>query len=304
MTPNEAGSYCDGLTGECETASQSSQHPVRHKPIEIYSFIDPICPECWALEPVLKKLCVEYGEYFKIRYVIGGKLDALNDYRKKLTGKLSSTKELAEKWERLAKCYGMSCDGDFWYEKPISSSYRAALAVKAAELQGKQAGIRFLRKVREQLFLEKQDITDEDVLLHCARAANLDVTEFQNDMSAQGAVNAFQCDVKISAEMEVNELPTLVFLHAEEGIKVTGCYPYETYEHVICEMLGKQVRTNEPPSVENFMKKHKYVATKELAVVYNLTCTEVERRMKTLLLKQIVERVPVKHGTFWRYVGA
>jgi predicted DsbA family dithiol-disulfide isomerase len=43
------------------------------KPVEIYLFIDPICPECWALEPILKKLQIEYGRYFSIKHVLSGK---------------------------------------------------------------------------------------------------------------------------------------------------------------------------------------------------------------------------------------
>ena len=32
-------------------------HGSDKKPIEIYMFIDPLCPECWALEPIIKKAC-------------------------------------------------------------------------------------------------------------------------------------------------------------------------------------------------------------------------------------------------------
>jgi len=53
------------------------------KPIEIYMFIDPLCPECWALEPILKKLQIEYGRYFSIKHVLSGRLADLNLCKKK-----------------------------------------------------------------------------------------------------------------------------------------------------------------------------------------------------------------------------
>ena len=50
--------------------------------LEIYMFIDPLCPECWALEPIMKKLQIEYGKYFTIKHVLSGRLLHLNLGRK------------------------------------------------------------------------------------------------------------------------------------------------------------------------------------------------------------------------------
>ncbi|HEX7065133.1 MAG TPA: ClpXP adapter SpxH family protein [Bacillales bacterium] len=307
MTLYETGSYCDGASGECKTYSSSpfSQSGARHKPIEIYAFIDPACPMCWELEPIIKKLTIEYGQYFKLRYLIGGRLNTLNNCEKK-KDEQKIAQDRADRWDQISRRYGMPCDGDIWLENPISSSYTASIGVKAAELQGKQAGLRFLRKLREAFFLKKQNISDEKVLLRCAEDSALDLKEFQHDIRAKGAVRAFQCDMKTTSEMEVDHLPTLVFLNAnadEEGIKISGNFPYEAYEQVICEMLGQQPQTAEPPAIEDFLKKYPFVATKEIAVVYNLSCEEVERHMKKLVLKQLVERIPIKSGTFWQYRG-
>lgn len=32
--------------------------------MEIYMFVDPLSPECWALEPAIKKLKIRYGRFF------------------------------------------------------------------------------------------------------------------------------------------------------------------------------------------------------------------------------------------------
>lgn len=303
MVPYDSGSFCEG-SGECHLSPEKKEGETRPKPIEIYAFIDPICPECWGLEPVLKKLQVAFGHYFHIRYVLGGQLDALNDYQKKLRNKTLSAKDLAAEWEKFARASGMSCDGDLWHENPLSSPYRTALAIKAAEMQGKKAGIRFLRKIREELFLHKRDVTNEDVLIDCAREIGLDFEEFRRDMCSEGAVNAFRCDVKITAEMEIDEFPSLVFLHEEEGIKIAGFYGYDTYVHILSELLGKTPESREPPPLEQFLKKHPFVATQELAAVYDWRAAEVDRKMKPLVLQQTVEKVPVKYGTFWRYLNA
>lgn len=306
MTFYNAGSHSFRRLENVHTSheSASSQSSSRKKPIEVYSFIDPLCPECWALEPIIKKLQTEYGKYIKLVHLIGGQLSALN----RCNGKWNSRhdhRDLAKKWERTANRSGMSCDGDIWLESPISTPYAAAIAIKAAEFQGKKAGVRFLRKLREFLFLNKQDITKTDVLLECGKLANLDLAEFENDLHSDRAVRAFQCDIKISLEMEVNKCPTLVFFNdnvEEAGIKVTDSYPYDIYVDVMTEISTKKLIPSPPPPLEEFLEKHQFVATEEIAVVYDMTYEDVELEMKKLALMQTVERVPVKYGTFWRYI--
>lgn len=307
MILNETGTYCEGYSGECHSHYSSSESPKtsgRTKPIEVYAFIDPMCPICWAMEPIIKKLVIEYGQYFKLRFLIGGRLNTLNNCEKK-KHEQKAVQERIEKWEKISRNYGMPCDGSVWMENSIDSSYNTAIAVKAAELQGKQAGLRFLREIREAFFLNKQNISHESVLLSCARRTGLDVEEFKKDFHANGALKAYKCDMKITKEMEVDHLPTLVFLNANEetGIKVSGNYPYRAFEQVIFEMLENQPKAEEPPEIENFLKKYPFVATKEIAVVYDLSCEEADRKMKKLQLQQLVEKVPVKNGTFWRYVS-
>ncbi len=270
-----------------------------HKPLELYVFIDPLCPECWALEPVIKKLQIEYGRFFTIRHILSGKLSSYKTIKKK------NHMNLAERWERTANRTGMSCDGDIWLENPISTPYTASIAIKAAELQGKKPGLLFLRKLQEELFLEKRSIDSEETLCDVAKKANLDVEEFKRDLQSSAAVKAFQCDLKLTGEMDIHDIPTLVFFNhnfEDEGLKVPGNYSYDVYVHVIEEILQRKIKPSPLPNIEQFLSYFRFVATKEISVVYNLPCKEVERIMKKLLIKQKVERVPVKYGTFWRYI--
>lgn len=217
------------------------------KPIEVYMFVDPLCPECWALEPILKKLLIEYGRYFSIKHVLSGRLATLN------MGKRQNYENIAELWEKTASRSGMSCDGNLWFENPISSPHLASVAIKAAELQGRKAGIKFLRKLQEVLFLEKQNVSNFEVLKDCAKEVGLDVVEFISDIHSDSAAKAFQCDLKITSEMDVQEIPTLVFFNEnieDEGIKVTGYYPYEIYEQILEEMSpAKPERAPLPPGI-------------------------------------------------------
>lgn len=269
-----------------------------NKPLELYLFIDPICPECWALEPILKKLQIEYGHYFTLKYVLSGNLATLNINRKKYEG-------IADLWEKTASRTGMSCDEGLWFEDPISSPFIASVAIKAAELQGRRAGTRFLRKLQEVLFLQSKNISNINVLMDCAKEVNLDIDEFVADIHSESAAKAFQCDLKITSEMEVSQIPTLVFFNEkieDEGIKITGYYPYDVYEQILTEMLSYKPRQARPPSLIEFLQCFRIVSTNDIAIVYNLSALEVEREMKKLQLQQIVKELPVTHGTVWKYI--
>lgn len=305
MTFNKAGppSKLDSKRSSSVQENSSSQRTAFKKPIEIYSFIDPLCPECWALEPIIKKLQTHYGNYFRLIHLIGGKLETLNRCMKKKE-RIQNHIDLAKQWEKTAYQTGMSCDGDIWYENPISSPYAVSIAIKAAEFQGRNAGVRFLRKIREFLFLEKQNITEKDILMECAKTIQLDIEEFEKDLYSDRVKKAFQCDLKISSEMEVSEYPTLVFFNEnveDAGIKVSGMYPYEVYIEIMSDIFKDKLESVDPPSLEEFLAKYKFVATEEIAVVYDMSRESVEREMKKLVLLQKAERIPVKYGTFWRY---
>ncbi|MGE6630994.1 ClpXP adapter SpxH family protein [Bacillus sp. NPDC077027] len=268
-------------------------HP--QKPIEIYVFIDPLSPDCWLLEPAIKKLKIKYGRFFTLRIITSSSINALNRKRKKhlLTeawGKFSNKQQ--DKKEQMLS------------EQIVASPYLASLALKAAELQGRKCGMKFLRLIQEALFCHQQDVTNEHVLLENAKNAGLDVEEFQKDVHSQSAVKALKCDMKIAAEMDVSELPTFAFfntLEGDEGLKISGAHSYDVYEEVLFEMIGEKPTPSEHPPLEWFIAYFQFVAAKEIAVVYDLTLDQVEREMKKLVFARKAERVQVHQEMFWRY---
>ncbi|MFZ2463153.1 MAG: ClpXP adapter SpxH family protein [Caldibacillus thermoamylovorans] len=263
------------------------------RPLEMYLFIDPLCSDCFALEPIIKKLQFEYGHYFSLTYVLSGKLTDLNSGpRKSITKKLEKTVR--------RKC--IDCD-DIQADLNLTSPFLASIAVKAAELQGKKAGIRFLRKLQEYFYLKGEDITELNTLIKCAHDSLLDVDEFYKDIHSESTSHAFQCDLKISNEMDVTETPTIVFFNnnvEEEGLKLAGVNPYEVYIEIMTDILGERPVSNSLPPLLSFIRYHEIVSTDDIAFVYDLPHLQVELEMKKLLLQQVVERIHTEHGTFWR----
>lgn len=283
------------------TKSVFSCYQPTTKQVEIYMFVDPICPECWALEPILKKLQIEYGQYFSLKYVLSGRLATLN------LNSQQQYENIAALWEKTASRTGISCDGSLWFEDPVSSPFITSIAIKAAELQGRNAGIRFLRKIQEVLFLQNKNVSSFDVLIDCAEEVNLDIEEFKSDIHSHGAAKAFQCDLKITTEMDVTEIPSLVLFNEkieDEGLKISGYYEYKIYEQILLEMLrGEKIERQKPPTLIEFIKLFRLVSAADISIVYNMPISEVEIEMKKLILQQLVVKLPIKHGSVWKYAG-
>jgi len=245
------------------------------KPMELYAFIDPLCSSCFDLQPIIRKLQVEYEHYFTLRVVLSTQLSALNSICKNVT----------------------ITNADFTH--PALPS----VAIKAAELQGKRAGMRFLHKLQEHLFLDTKNVATYSSLISIAELARLDVEEFKSDIQSKEATRAFQCDLHISREMDVTEAPSIVFFNErieDEGLKVCGIYTYEVYEKILAEMLDTQLFRQEPPSLDELFLRFNTLSTKEVASIYGVTNYAAERELKKRTLLQQLERIPMGNTYQWR----
>lgn len=247
------------------------------RPIELYVFIDPLCGECWSLQPLLRKLQVEYERYFTLRIALRTSLPSMNLH-------FEQNKEDS-----------LAC-------KKTHPTF-PSIAIKAAEFQGKRAGFRYLSKMLEYSFLKSRNVTSFSVLVEIARKLNLDVDEFIRDFSSKNVLRSLQVDLFMAKEMEVDVAPTFVFFNEkieDEGLKVSGLYRYEVYEQILEELVGDSIIPDFPPTLEDLFRRFDTLATREIAEIYNIPEKSAERELKKRLLQQHVERMHFQDMTLWR----
>lgn len=256
--------------------------PILNKPIEMYVFLDPLCSDCWELQPIIRKLQVEFDQYFTIRTVLSTQLNKLNSV-------CTTPNEVIKKTN--------------FDIQDIEHPVLASIAVKAAEFQGKKAALRFFNKIQEHLFLKTQNVSSFSVLQSLAKEVNIDVNEFTQDIRSKECARSFQNDLSITCEMEVTSFPSIVFFNEnidDEGIKVSGIYPYEIYVQILKEMLYDEPKKQQPPSLEKLFDRFHSLSTAEIACYYNISEQQAEREMKKRLLLQEVERLVLPGNVFWR----
>lgn len=260
------------------TLMESSVSPATiTRPIELYIFVDPLCEDCWYLQPLLRKLQVEYERYFTLRIVLRTSLPTMN-------GLCMRSIEQEEHSEKTHATF-------------------PSIAVKAAEFQGKRAGFRFLSKMLEYSYLKSRDILSFNVLVEIAEKVCLDVDEFIQDFTSKNVLRSLQVDFYLAKEMEVDLAPTFVFFNEnieDEGLKVSGVYDYVIYEQILEELLGEAIIPDTPPTLEDLFERFDTLATKEIAEIYGMTEKLAERELKKQLLQQKVERLSLQDLTLWR----
>lgn len=247
------------------------------KPIEIYVFVDPLCSKSWALQPLLRKLQVEYERYFTLKIALLTSLPKMN------LSYFGNRDDVT------------SCDK----HHPAFPS----IAMKAAEFQGKRAGFRFLSKIFEYTYLKSRNVLSFSVLVEIAENLGLDVDEFVLDFSSPHVMRSLQVDLYLANEMEVVDAPSFVFFNEnieDEGLKVNGLHSYEIYEQILEEMVGYSITPDAPPTLPELFGRFDSLATKEIAEIYHIPEKSAERELKKQLLLQNLERLPFKDRTLWR----
>ena len=278
---------------------QCSYFDLLKKPIEIYLFIDPICPISWTINPYIKKLQLEYGRFFTIRPILCSKLLRVNQ---RIVEDSMHIQEVTNRMNRHPeKCF----DPKKFDKNPIKFPADIFFAIKAAELQGINAGRRYLQKIQEYLLLNQSDISIDEVLIDIAKEAKLDVEEFKRDLHSNSAKKALQCDLKVSREMEIDQTPSMVFFsesEEDEGLKIAGSYGYGIYEQILSMLRQTEVKPFDKPELEDFMSYYRFTSTEEIAIIYDLTVKKTEQEMKKLQIKQIVKKVCVSGQSYWHYL--
>lgn len=291
---------CDTTTGMCEMPNTNAPEakkalPDQQQALRIIYFTDPICSSCWAIEPQLRKLKLEYGKAVELEYRMGG---LLPDWSYN-SGGISKPSDVAHHWDKVSRIFGMPIDGDVWLEDPLSSSYPPSIAFMAAQMQDKDKAVVFLRSLREMVFLHKKNITRWEHIAAAANYAGLDITRLEADI--EGAAKAkFDADLDMARNLGVRGFPTFFFID-EFGNSETmlSTRSYANFE--------KAIRKHAP-----LAKKHEYarewsvvfsaypsLTAREYAELMDLTLAEAEKQLESLVDKNALGVFRTKNGAIW-----
>ncbi len=268
----------------------------RKKPIQVLYFTDPICSTCWIIQPLLRKLTLEYGKYINIEYRMGGLLPSWENYNK---GKIRQPSDAAQHWEEVCILHEMPLDGDIWEEDPLPSSYPPSIAFKAAQMQDTYKAILFLRRIKEMVFLEKKNIIRWEFLEKAAFEVGLDSARLLRDFDGK-AKELFREDLIMAAELGVRSFPTLFFRNGVPvQFTIQGFQPYQNFEEIIYQLIPYAKKEVIDPTPENLFTHFPTMTNKEFAFLSNIPGDEASTRLLDLYKKGRLDKYDSKNGVIW-----
>jgi putative protein-disulfide isomerase len=294
---------CDPETGICEIpnneeALQTKASTPSKPGIRVIYYTDPICSSCWGIEPQLRKLKLEYGNYIDIEYRMGGLLPNWS-YN---SGGIGKPSDVAHHWDEVSLHYDMPIDGDVWLEDPLDSSYPSSIAFKAAQIQDNSKAILFLREMREMVFLKKKNIAKWDNIAFAAQAVGLNVERLKTDFEGE-AITLFEEDLKLAKELGVKGFPSLFFVDSAGNTEfVYGSKPYAFYEMAILTLNPSIIKNEYSKSWDTLFSLYNSLTTKEFSELSGTPRAESEKVLTELSIKGNLEKLTTKNGTLWKLI--
>jgi putative protein-disulfide isomerase len=230
--------------------------------VAVHYFTDPACPISWGTEPTIRRLFVEFGAELDWRLVMGGLARDYNGHEK---GALV-------RWVEDAADIEMPVDPLLWKDGPISSTYPACIAVKAAGEQGVEAAARYLRVLREGLLCFRRKLDSLEPFVEEARRAGLDVERFRVDATSHAMVEAFAADLELTRQVppgspRSDRVPFPTLRIADRWF--FGRSPYADLRAAALEAGAAPVQP-EPISVDAAFERFERLAAKEVEVLCGL----------------------------------
>jgi putative protein-disulfide isomerase len=243
---------------------------------------DPLCSGCWAFEPAWRRLRYHYDDVLRIRTVYGGLLPSWEGFTDP-GASIAAPGDVAPHWREVAARTGQPIDADVWHADPPSSSYPASKAAHIVRMLKPVAEERFLRRVRETVFLEARNIARREVLADCAADAGVDARAFSILFDADAGSRGFAGDLRERHVLGVTRFPTLLISPGVgEPLRTlaVGARPWPEVESALLAALAlPDARPARAPTVDAALQAYGSGTTLEFAALLELTPHEVEAQL-------------------------
>ncbi|MET7746446.1 DsbA family protein [Streptomyces sp. NPDC005385] len=203
---------------------------------------DPICSACWILEPAWRSLTERYRDLIEVQHVYGGLLRGWQGFHDAGNG-IRRPKDVAHHWDEFAERSGQPINSSVWRSDPIDSSYPPSIALAAVRLLAPETEEAFLRRIREELFLNGRNIARPDVLEALVTELGLAVDPYRQLIETGTAQAEFERDLVRTHKLGARGFPTLILEGPDGRITLHGWLGPDRLEEAFLSVSGATRRS-------------------------------------------------------------
>ena len=246
----------------------------------------------------------EFGDGLQWRFVMAG-----------LARELAPAERpaLVEQWLRVSEQTGAPLDPLVWADGPLSSTYPACMAVKAAAEQASDGAYGYLRRLREAVMCERRRVDAAEALVEQAQSVGLDVERFRLGLRSHAITEAFGADLEATEALKGEAtdparrssegragvpLPTAVFEGNGDRRLVSGAAPYDELRAAAIA-CGAESSHNGRVGVEQAAARFGRLTTREVEVLCDLPGPRASAELWGLAEGWKLRAVPVLTGHLW-----
>ncbi|MDG0837045.1 MAG: DsbA family protein [Staphylococcus equorum] len=278
----EKNMVCDMYSGICKPSEENEietiNFDVSAPNLTLYYVTDPMCSHCWAFEPTLNKLLVQYGHLFNFQMVMGGLLEAWGDGPIDPANGIYKPADVTPHWQEVGNYSRMPIDGTIMEIDPVQSSFPASRLYKAIQhVDSPTAAIKFTRLVREAVFVFNKNISDKAVLKHIVEDLykgdnTIDVDSILNIADSDIGQNLLAEDFNLVSQLGVRGFPTIVIVNKDnQGTKIVGARSLETYIDALEKLdTSITIEPNRLPKLSLYLNEQSSLFSKEIEVMYDI----------------------------------
>ncbi len=187
----------------------------------LYYVHDPMCSWCWAFRPVLQQVIKNIPTNVHLKYLLGGLAPDNQAPMDQATQAM-----IQQHWHTIIKRVpGTKFNFDFWtLNMPKRSTYPACRAVLATIAQDPNKEDLMIHTIQQVYYLNAQNPSDENTLIHCAKSIDLDIQQFKKDLNSTQTQNLLQENRQQSKALGVRGFPSLVLVCKEQVVPISIDY--------------------------------------------------------------------------------
>ncbi|MDW5470309.1 DsbA family protein [Staphylococcus equorum] len=278
----EKNMVCDMYSGICKPSEENEietiNFDVSAPNLNLYYVTDPMCSHCWAFEPTLNKLLVQYGHLFNFQMVMGGLLEEWGDGPIDPANGIYKPADVTPHWQEVGNYSRMPIDGTIMEIDPVQSSFPASRLYKAIQhVDSPATAIKFTRLVREAVFVFNKNISDKAVLKHIVENLykgdnTIDVDSILNIANSDIGQNLLAEDFNLVSQLGVRGFPTIVIVNKDnQGTKIVGARSLETYIDALEKLdTSITIEPNPLPKLSLYLNEQSSLFSKEIEVMYDI----------------------------------